>query len=226
MSVLVVGKSARKAASESSQAVGEQLSRIVAGLLVVAVAVFVIFSWDAYPTLRGVLKGVRLIEAGDGDWLTLWDVARALLWIAGGHFCVSNLAALTESAATSATRAKRYVSFTLARYVIIFIAYAVALTTLKFDLSGDKLLLESKKLGGGLKIIDISKLKLVLKHILNRELVYTNQKPLIRNTKSKDPLSDRWCLTFLSTVIIVALSVITVGATYSLPLFFNDYISK
>jgi potassium efflux system protein len=144
-----------EAASESSQAVAEQLSRIVAGLLVVALGVYIIFSWDAYTTLRGVLQGVRLIEAGDSDWLTLWDVARALLWIAGGHFCVSNLKALTESAATSTARAKRYVTFTLARYVIIFIVYAVALTTLKFDLSTIGWLLTALSVGIGFGLQEI-----------------------------------------------------------------------
>jgi potassium efflux system protein len=144
-----------EAASESSQAVTEQLSRIVAGLVVVAVAVYIVFTWDAYPTLRGVLQNVRLIEAGDSDWLTLWDVVRALLWIGAGHFCVSNLAALTESAAASATRAKRYVTFTLARYVIIFVTYAVALTTLKFDLSTIGWLLTALSVGIGFGLQEI-----------------------------------------------------------------------
>ncbi|MHC4818044.1 MAG: mechanosensitive ion channel family protein, partial [Planctomycetota bacterium] len=119
------------------------------------VAVYIVFTWDAYPTLRGVLQNVRLIEAGDSDWLTLWDVVRALLWIGAGHFCVSNLAALTESAAASATRAKRYVTFTLARYVIIFVTYAVALTTLKFDLSTIGWLLTALSVGIGFGLQEI-----------------------------------------------------------------------
>jgi potassium efflux system protein len=165
--LLIVGRIARRvrlrvmvaegaeAASESSQAVGEQLGRIVAGLVVAAVGVFIVFSWDAYPTLRGMLQGVRLIEAGDAGWVTLWDVARALLWIGAGHFCIANLKALTEAAATSTARAKRYVTFTLARYVIIFIAYAVALTTLKFELSTIGWLLTALSVGIGFGLQEI-----------------------------------------------------------------------
>ena len=40
--------------------------------------------------------GVELIETTGGQWLTLWDVFVAIMWIVGGHLIVHNLSALYE----------------------------------------------------------------------------------------------------------------------------------
>jgi len=155
----VVRVKGNEAATDASDAVSEQLTRAVAGILVAAAVGMLLYSWDAYGMLRSVLANVKLVEVvgkTDTTWVTLWEVMRAIVWIAGAHFIVGNLAALSESAALpQADSGRRYVFIALSRYVILLVAYGAAMTVLQIPWERVAWLLTALSVGIGFGLQEI-----------------------------------------------------------------------
>ena len=127
------------AAWESWEQVRGQLTRVVATLVLGISVVALVHGWGAQHLMLGHIDEIKLIELQPDQWLTLWDLIVAVLWVAAGHFLVHNLSALYEFVvvplAGRGTRGGRYVALTFARYGVLVIAYGAALVTVGFDYS-------------------------------------------------------------------------------------------
>ncbi len=142
-----------------SDSVVQQLTRLsmgVAGTL----AVFLLADfWGLDDTIRGFLSEFKIHELDEERSLTLWEVAKALVWIAGAHFLVGNLGAFLESRFVAKMKtgggSGGYVLLTFARYALLFFAYAAALLTMGFRFADIGWLLAAFSVGIGFGLQEI-----------------------------------------------------------------------
>jgi len=147
------------AAWRLSATVVEELTQLVAAVVaVVSVLLFLRF-WGLSGALARWLDGVQLITLADGNFVTLWNVAAALLWIAGGHYVVRNLSALYDTVVSplvgKTDAAGRYVFLALSRYAILLVAYGSALLALKVSFASIGWLLAAISFGVGFGLQEI-----------------------------------------------------------------------
>jgi len=148
-----------QAAWESSRTVLSQLTRVLS-VLVIAAAMFLLASfWGIDSSIRSLLDGIHLAELEGDQYLSLWDAVIALLWVAGGHFLVHNLSGIYQFLVLpligTAERGGQFVFVALSRYVILIIAYSVALLTLHFSFSSIGWLLAAASVGLGFGLQEI-----------------------------------------------------------------------
>ncbi len=146
-------------AREISDVVLRQLSRVL-GVSVIAAAILLLATfWDILTPVRELLDGVGLFALDGGGAVTLWDFAKALLWIGGGHFLIRNLAGVYEVLLFPLLRETdaggRFVVFTLSRYAILVAAYTAALATLHFSFSSIGWILAAASVGLGFGLQEI-----------------------------------------------------------------------
>jgi small-conductance mechanosensitive channel len=114
-----------------------RLTHAVAILAVVTAAYLLGRFWGFGKPLMGFLQEIHLLDV-DGEVLTALEVFKALLWIVGGHFIARNLGRIYDSVMTGRgafERGSRFALITLVRYVVVLVAYTLALITLGVDFS-------------------------------------------------------------------------------------------
>ena len=142
-----------------SDSVVHQLTRLsmgVAGTL----AIFLLADfWGLDDTIRGFLSEIEIHKIDEEQSLTLWEVAKALGWIAGAHFLVGNLGAFLETRFVARMKSGGgsggYVLLTFARYALLFFAYSAALLTMGFRFSDIGWLLAAFSVGIGFGLQEI-----------------------------------------------------------------------
>lgn len=106
-------------------------------IAVIASAVFLRKVLGIGEPLAKLTEDLRLLNLGTEElpqWLTLWDVLLALLYIAVGHILSSNLRALHKSLLAPFTgtteEGTQYAGLAILRYVLLTVSYGLALLTL------------------------------------------------------------------------------------------------
>jgi potassium efflux system protein len=146
---------------ESSAAVTDQLTRLIAIVVSVVAAVALMAFWRVDETLLVALKSVEIVEvdAATQTMLTLFDVVLALLWIVGGHLVVHHLGGLYEHVifpfVGGTDQGGRFVAVALSRYVIIVLVYGAALVTLHISFSSIGWILTAASVGIGFGLQEI-----------------------------------------------------------------------
>ncbi len=127
----------RAAAREQSAEVVHQLTRVVVAAVLLVAFLWFAGVWGLDDALRSAANGVHLASFSGGVVITLWDVGKALLWIFGGHFFVSNLSAAYSYLVMPLTgkddAGGRFVFIALARYLILIVSYTAAVLALHFS---------------------------------------------------------------------------------------------
>jgi potassium efflux system protein len=148
-----------EAALLSSEKVSDQLTRLLAIVIVVVALLALISSWDDQLLLLEHLSGVKIAEIEAGEFLTLYDVFEAILFIAAGHFIVANLSGVYEFLVFpllgSTDRGGQFVLLALSRYLILLIAYSAALIALGLRLANLAWLLAAASVGIGFGLQEI-----------------------------------------------------------------------
>jgi potassium efflux system protein len=126
------------AAQESSSALTEQLTRLVASVLTVVALIALFQFWGFGDTVVRSLEGIQVAEISEDKYLSLWDVFVAVFWIIGGHLVVHNLASFYEYVVFpiigGTDKGGRFALLTISRYIILVIAYGTAIVTLGFNM--------------------------------------------------------------------------------------------
>ncbi|MHC4854498.1 MAG: mechanosensitive ion channel family protein, partial [Planctomycetota bacterium] len=122
---------------EASIDAARRLTHAVAILAVVVAAFLLGRFWGFGGPLMGVLQEIGMPDIDqDGQFLTALDVFKAVLWVIGGHFFARNIGRIYDSVATRRDASEaggRFALITLVRYLVIVVAYALALVTLGVD---------------------------------------------------------------------------------------------
>ncbi len=125
---------------DTSEAAVHLLTRVLATTIIFISAIILHYFWDIETLLREVLGDVKLLEVDEeqGQWLSLWEVLLALLWIGAGHYVARNIANIYESVIVplrvQATEGSKFALLTISRYAILLMTYTAALLTLGFTL--------------------------------------------------------------------------------------------
>ncbi len=110
--------------------------RIGAYLIVLATAMLLMETFGIGLVLSKLLVDQQLLELQPGTWLTLWDVAVSILWLAFGHILASNLRMLADSLVNpfaNADEGNTFAYLAILRYLILGGAYGAALLELGFS---------------------------------------------------------------------------------------------
>jgi potassium efflux system protein len=143
----------------SRERAARSMTRVLASLIVVFVAVATAKSWGIGDPLMKLAAEFELLQLGDGSYLNGRDVLLALLIIVVGHLISANLRrfheVLVEPFSETTDVGGRYASITLFRYAVMGLAYAAAMLTLglSFEALGWFATAASVGLGFGLQEI-------------------------------------------------------------------------
>lgn len=111
-----------------------------------------------------LMAGWQLLNLGpDGagveQWLTGWDVLVALMWLLGGHLLASNLRTLHRSLMAPFTgegnEGTQYAFLAILRYLLLLVAYGVALLKLGFSFATLGMFVTAASVGLGFGLQEI-----------------------------------------------------------------------
>jgi small-conductance mechanosensitive channel len=150
-----------KEARAQAEAFSRQVVRAAGvGVIVLALALLSKY-WGLGDGLRRFFTAMQitLIDEKTDQWLTGWDVLRAMLWVGAGHFLVAHLPGLLEvllfSRFARLQAGTRFILMTIVRYATLFVAYSAAILSLHLSFSNLGWALAAVSLGVGFGMQEI-----------------------------------------------------------------------
>ena len=142
-----------------SATVLSQLTRVSMAVVGTTAVLLLADFWNLDAVVRGFFGSVQITEVGEGVYLTLWDVMKAIFYVVAAHFLVSNLSGVFEFLVFPLIGSKdaggKYVLLAFSRYAIFLVCYSAALLSLHFSFSSLGWLLAAASVGLGFGLQEI-----------------------------------------------------------------------